>query len=123
MRKLNVSTEWYPYKEFGCWYKLESGKLMYAPMRINGSIDRDENGKINYAEVEVFEDSGMGKLEDFLVDLVCRDRVTKATRQLFWSLDGVFEIDTDNFALRDKLRFERLKDDLAEVYVSYVMQN
>jgi len=65
MQKTNKN--WYPYKEFGSYYKLEDGTLLFAAMMNDGSIDMDGD-EVNYGEVDW--DNGVDDEEERMKEIV-----------------------------------------------------
>jgi hypothetical protein len=47
---MKTNNNWYPYKEFGSYFKLEKGSLMQCGMNVDGTRDDNPN------EVEYLDD-------------------------------------------------------------------
>ncbi len=65
-RKTN--SHWYPYKEFGSFYKLNEGELWFAPMLKDGSIDMDGD-EVNFGVVEYIEERDKVRMAEIMKEL------------------------------------------------------
>ncbi len=65
-RKTNK--QWYPYQEFGTYYKLEDGELWFAPMLKDGSIDMDGD-EVNFGVVEYIEEQDKARMAEIVKEL------------------------------------------------------
>jgi hypothetical protein len=63
-----TNKQWYPYKEFGSYYKLEDGELWCAPMLKGGAIDMDGD-QVNFGVVEYIEDRDKARMAEIVKEL------------------------------------------------------
>jgi hypothetical protein len=47
----HTNTQWYPYEEFGAYFRLEDGVLRDCPMMADGSRDGDDGaGEVDWSQ-------------------------------------------------------------------------
>ena len=45
---MKTNSQWYPYPEFGTFYKLENGVLIFCPMLVDGSKEKGDGGEVDF---------------------------------------------------------------------------
>lgn len=67
-----TNKHWYPYEEFGSFYKLNEGELWFAPMNTDGTIDMDGN-EVNFGVVEYIEPRHQVRMAEIVKELEERE--------------------------------------------------